>query len=90
MYLILFIMQNNDVELRIPCQEGTMGKAIQLALVKIRKSMTKASRRIKGSCLKAEKADRGKSTKVFEGNKTFPYDLGKAESCHNSKEAAFD
>ena len=52
---ILFIMQNNDVELRLPCQEGTMGKASQLALVKIRKSMTKENRRINGSCLKAIK-----------------------------------
>ena len=59
-------MQNNDVELRLPYQEGALGKAIQLALVKIRKSMTKASRRIKGSCLKVEKADRGKSRKVFQ------------------------
>ena len=57
--------------------------ASQLALVKIRKSMTKASRRIKGSCLKAEKAVTGKSMKVFEGKKKFPYDPGKAESCHN-------
>ena len=52
--------------------------------------MTKASRRIKGICLKAEKADRGKSRKGFEGKKKFPYDPGKAESFHNSKEAAFD
>ena len=50
---ILFIMQNNDVELRFPCQEGTMGIASQLAFVKIRKSMTKANRRIEGICLKA-------------------------------------
>ena len=55
-------MQNNDVELRLPCQEGVLGKAIQLSLVKIRKSMTKANRRIKGSFLKAEK----KQTKVKE------------------------
>ena len=53
---ILFIMRNNDVELRIPCQEGTMGKASQLALVKIRKSMIKANRRINGSFLKAVKS----------------------------------
>ena len=26
----------------------------------------------------------------FEGNKEFPYDPGKAESCHKSKEADFD
>ena len=45
-------MQNNDVELRLPCQEGALGKASQLSLVKIRKSMTKENRRIKGSCLK--------------------------------------
>ena len=59
-------MHNNDVELRLPCQEGTLGKASQLALVKIRKSMTKASKRIKGSFLKAKKVDRGKSRKVFQ------------------------
>ena len=53
---ILFIMHNNDVELRLPCQEGTMGKDSQLALVKIRKSMTKENRRINGSCLKAVKS----------------------------------
>ena len=51
--------------------------------------MTKASRRIKGSCLKAEEAVRGKSRKVFEGKKKFPCDPGKAKSCHNSKEASF-
>ena len=78
-------MHNNDVELRLPCQEGTMGKASQLALVKIRNSMTKSNRRINGSFLKSIK-----SRKVFEGKKKFPYDLGKAESCHNSKEAYFD
>ena len=89
MYLILFIMHNNDVELRLPCQEGALGKASQLSLVKIINSMTKESKRIKGSFLKAEKADRGKSRKVFEGKKKFPYDPGKAESCHNSKEASF-
>ena len=63
---ILFSMHNNDVELRLPCQEGTLGKASQLALVKIRKAMTKASRRIKGSFLKVEKTDRGKSRKVLQ------------------------
>ena len=52
--------------------------------------MTKESRRIKGSCLKEEKVDRGKSRKVFEGKKKFPYDPGKAESYHNSKEKDFD
>ena len=52
--------------------------------------MTKASRRIKGSFLKAEKAVKGKSRKFFEGKKKFPYDPKKAKSCHNSKEAAFD
>ena len=52
---ILFIMQNNDVKLRLPCQEGALGKAIQPALVKIIKSMTKANKRIKGSFLKAAK-----------------------------------
>ena len=52
---ILFIMHNNDVELRLPCQEGTMGKSSQLALVKISKSMTKANRGINGSCLKVVK-----------------------------------
>ena len=66
-----------------------MGKASQLYLVKVRKSMTKEKRRINGSCLKPEKAERGKSRKVFEGKKKFPYDPGKAESCHNSKEADF-
>ena len=45
-------MQNNDVELRFPCRECALGKASQLALVKIRKSMTKENRRIKGSFLK--------------------------------------
>ena len=53
---ILFTMHNNDVELRLRCQEGALGKASQLSLVKIRNSMTKASKRIKGSFLKAEKA----------------------------------
>ena len=57
-------MHNNDVELRL--QEGALGKASQLSLVKIRNSMTKASKRIKGSFLKAEKEDRGKSRKVFQ------------------------
>ena len=52
--------------------------------------MTKASRRIKRSFLKVEKAVRGKRMKVFEGKKKFPYDPGKEKSCHNSKEAAFD
>ena len=52
---ILFIMHNNDVELRFPCQEGTMEKASQFALVKIRKYMTKENRRINGSCLKVVK-----------------------------------
>ena len=51
-------MHNNDVELRLPCQEGALGKASQLSLVKIRK-------RIKGSFLKSKKVDRGKSRKVF-------------------------
>ena len=46
-------MHNKDVELRISCQEVLLGKASQLALVKIRKSMTKENRRINGSCLKA-------------------------------------
>ena len=40
-------------------------KASQLSLVKIRKSMTKESKRIKGSFLKVEKAERAKSGKVF-------------------------
>ena len=31
-----------------------------------------------------------KSRKVFEGKKKFPFDTGKAESCHNSKEESFD
>ena len=52
---ILFIMHNNDVELRLSCQKGTLEKASQLALVKIRKSMTKANKRINGSCLKVVK-----------------------------------
>ena len=59
-------MHNNDVELRMPCQEGALGKASQLSLVQIRKSMTKESTRIKGSFLKAKKADRGKIRKVFQ------------------------
>ena len=59
-------MHNNDVELRWPCQEGALGKASQLSLVKIRKSITKANKRIKRSFLKEEKADRGKSKKVFK------------------------
>ena len=59
-------MHNNDVELRLPCQEGALGKASQISLVKIRKSMTKASRRIKGSFLKVEKVDKGKIRKVFQ------------------------
>ena len=59
-------MHNNDVELRLPCQEGALGKASQLSLVKIRMSMTRASKRIKGSFLKAEKVDIGKSRKVFQ------------------------
>ena len=58
-------MHNNDVELRLPCREGAMGKACQLSLVKIRKSMTKARKRIKGSFLKEEKAERSKSRKIF-------------------------
>ena len=58
-------MHNNDVELRLPCQEGALGKASQLSLEKIRKSMTKARKRIKGSFLKAEKVERGQSRKVF-------------------------
>ena len=49
-------MHNNDVELRLPCQEGTMAKASQLALVKVRKSMTKENMRINGSFLKAVKS----------------------------------
>ena len=61
-------MQNNDVELRLPCQEGVLGKAIQLSLVKIRKSMTKANRRIKGSFLKAtKKQTKVKAGKYFKG-----------------------
>ena len=59
-------MQNNDVELRFPCQECALGKASQLALVKIRKSMTKESKRIQGSFLKLEKEVRGKIKKVFQ------------------------
>ena len=62
---ILFIMHNNDVQLRLPCQEGALGKSSQLSLVKIRNSMTKSSKRIKGSFLKSEKVERGKSRKVF-------------------------
>ena len=58
-------MHNNDVELRLPCQEGALGKASQLSLVKIRKCMTKERKRRKGSFLKAEKAKRGKIRKVF-------------------------
>jgi len=65
-------MHNNDVELRLPCQEGALGKASKLSLVKIRKSMTKERKRIKGSFLKAEKAERGKSRKViFKERKSF-------------------
>ena len=29
---ILFIIPNNDVELRMPCQEGALGKASKLVL----------------------------------------------------------
>ena len=70
--VILFIMHNNYVELRLPCQEGTLGKSSQLSWVKIRMSMTKASRRIKGSFLKAEKVDRCKIRKAFQrGGRSF-------------------
>ena len=62
---ILFIMHNNDVELRLPCQEGTMGKASQHALVKIRKSMTKEKRRINGSCLKEVKRRKREKQESF-------------------------
>ena len=58
-------MQNNDVELRIPCHEGALGKASQLSLVKIRKSMTKERKRIKGSFLKEKKEERGECRNVF-------------------------
>ena len=45
-----------------------MGKARQLALVKIRKSMTKENRRIKVSCLKVvEKQTEVKAGKYFKG-----------------------
>ena len=57
-------MQNNDVKLRLPCQEGELGKASQLALVKIRKSMTKENMRIKGRFLNHTE----RKTKVKEGN----------------------
>ena len=64
-------MHNNDVELML-CQEGAFGKASHLSLVKIRNSMTKVSKRIKGSFLKVEKADIGKSRKVFQrGGRSF-------------------
>ena len=64
-----------------------MGKASQLALVKIRKSMTKASKRIKGSFLKAEKEDKGKSRKVFQrGGHSFL--LWNSKSC-KKKEGNF-
>ena len=53
------------MELRLPCQEGALGKVSKLSLVKIRKSMTKARKRIKGSFLKEEKVERSKSRKVF-------------------------
>ena len=43
-----------------------LGKASQLSLVKIRKSITKARNRIKGSFLKIEKIDRGKRRKLFQ------------------------
>ena len=59
-------MHNNDVELRLPCQEGALGKSSQLSLVKIRKSMTKASKRINRSFLKEENADGDKMRKVFQ------------------------
>ena len=64
-------MHNNDVELRLPCQEGALGKASQISLVKIRNSMTKESKRINGSFLKEEKADRGKAGKFFKERKSF-------------------
>ena len=31
---ILFIMHNNDVELRLPCQEGALGKLVNLPWMK--------------------------------------------------------
>ena len=64
-------MHNNDVELRLPCQEGALGKASQLSLVKIRKSMTKASKRIKGSFLKEEKQKEVKAGNFFKERKSF-------------------
>ena len=59
-------MHNNDVELRLPCQEGGLGKASQFFVTKIRKSMTKSSKRIKENFLKEDKVDRGKSKKLFQ------------------------
>ena len=65
-------MHNNDVELRLPCQEGAMGEASQLSLVKLRKSMTKENKRIKGSFRKEKKEYRGKSRKLFQmGGRSF-------------------
>ena len=48
-----------------------MGKASQLSLVKIRKSMTKASKRIKGSFLKEEKQKEVKAGNFFKERKSF-------------------
>ena len=49
-----------------------MGKASQLSLVKIRKSMTKENRRIKGSCLKAaEKHTRVKHESIAKRGCSF-------------------
>ena len=62
---ILFIMHNNDVELRFPCQEGTMGKSSQLALVKIRKYMTKENRIKNLSFLKSVKSRQREKQESF-------------------------
>ena len=48
-----------------------MEKASQLFLVKIKKSITKVSKRIKGSFLKAEKAEEVKAGTFFKESKSF-------------------
>ena len=59
---ILFIMQINDVEIRLPCQEGTLEKASQLALVKNKKVHDKSRQENKGKLPKSSrKAYKGKT-----------------------------
>ena len=60
-------MKTNDVEIRLPCQEGALGKYSQLApLVKNKKFHDKSSRENKGKFPKSNiKEDIGKSRKFF-------------------------